>query len=573
MVNQIADELSVVIGRFTPSDNHTRSQADAAYLSQLLKSDNKIFKDLTDARFSRLKEIFTSIISHVPQASPEVRELQIEIARVLASEKEYKFRAEGLQIKQKDLETKCEDFQYKWSMAKAQLAKAQSKASQYMEQQNRRKSSTDDTQAISKQANGEVNGVAKVEGNGIINEEAESAKRAAFAEVEKRTQQVAELEAEIKKLNERLTANSSRLDNLSDEDYAQTQLFKTLKSQHEDVVKRINDLEARNIQYREEVQKLTGERSAYRNQVDEECRAKLEEAEAAVAKVDLDVQRIRSERDLIHQQKAIIEGNQTKHDIAMKQLQDLQLATEKQNEALQLEVDRLKLALSGHPSRALESTDVTDLSDEALRAEVSKLRTERTALNIELESMQAAVQKFKATATKKVSEVLAMDQEIARLKEAKYRLDSSRFNEKTTMDARKAECESMRKQNQKSGEMVTQIRDSENKIRELCANLEKQNAEYRASNELLTDQNGVKDRKIESLTNATTTHETQMTTWKAALAAKDADLAACLHDKRTIDAEFASLKSKFSDARKRIDERKSKNKSDSTDEVQMLRVS
>jgi len=58
-----------------------------------------------------------------------------------------------------------------------------------------------------------------------------------------------------------------------------------------------------------------------------------------------------------------------------------------------------------------------------------------------------------------------------------------------------------------------------------------------------------------------------------ALAAKDTDLAAALHAQRDAEAEAASLKSKLSDAKKKAEEWKTKNKSDPTEEVNMLRVS
>jgi len=497
--------LALLVGDFKPAENPTRQQDDASYLSQLLKSDNKLFKNLIDDRFTRLKHIFTTIVARVPEATPQVRELQNEISRLIASEKEHILRAERLQAQFKDAQNKCEDYQYKWSIAKAQLAKAQSKASQYMEMQNRRRTSTDTTESAAKQTNGDtVNGVSKVEVNGIANEEVESAKRAALAEVEKRKQQVEELEAENKKLNEQLTSTSSRLNNLSEDDYAQTQLFKALRSQHEDVIKRVNDLEAKNVQLREEAQRLQAERTSYRNQVEEECRVKCEDAEATIAKVDLDVQRIRSERDLIHQQKAILEGNQNKYDIAMKELQNLNSANETHMEALSSEVKRLKIALKEIQPESISLDDIADQSEEGMKKEIINLRTQMSALNMELASMQTAVTKFKTTATKKVQEFVALEQEIQRLKEAKHRLDSNRFSEKTILDSKKAECDNMRKQSSKSGEIIAQLKDSENKTKELCANLDKQVAEYRAQVESLTDQNGLLTRKLETLINAST---------------------------------------------------------------------
>jgi len=84
---------------------------------------------------------------------------------------------------------------------------------------------------------------------------------------------------------------------LTDDDYAKTDLFKTLKSQHEDVIKRINNLEATNVQLREEAQKLQAERTAYRIQMDDESRAVISETESQLARAEADLTRIRNSRD------------------------------------------------------------------------------------------------------------------------------------------------------------------------------------------------------------------------------------------------------------------------------------
>src|SRR5208282_3357518 len=94
--------------------------------------------------------------------------------------------------------------------------------------------------------------------NGIPEESeaSQSAYKEAVAIIAKQKEQLEAVTAENKSLTEQLTAASVRLSNLSEDDYARTELFKQFRIQHEDVIRRINHLEATNIQLREEAEKF-----------------------------------------------------------------------------------------------------------------------------------------------------------------------------------------------------------------------------------------------------------------------------------------------------------------------------
>ena len=345
-----------------------------------------------------------------------------------------------------------------------------------------------------------------------------------------------------------------------------------MKSQHEDVIKRINDLEARNVQLREEAQKLQAERAAYRNQVEEECRTRCEEKETQAAQAEASVQRIRAERDRVFQEKAENEGNQTKHDVAVREIQELNSANETHISALENEVKRLKLKVKETDPDDDTLDNIADQSEEGLKKEVSSLRSQFSSLHMEMSSMQTAVTKFRAQATKKVKEAVTLEQEVQRLREAKHRLESNRFSEKTVLEARKVEVENMRRQSSKSAEIIAQLKEAENKTKELFANLEKQVAELRHHLEIVTEQNRNLNHRVEQLNVVSSGHEAQVTSWKKALVAKDSDLSTASHSLHEAEAEVASLKSRVVDAKKKVDEWKNKSRSDPTEEVNMLRV-
>lgn len=92
--------------------------------------------------------------------------------------------------------------------------------------------------------------------NGSLDPSVRAASEAAIKEAtalaETRRSQTEQLEIENKRLTEDLTAAQTRLVSFTDDDYAKTDLFKLLKSQHEDVIKRVNDLEATNVQLHED---------------------------------------------------------------------------------------------------------------------------------------------------------------------------------------------------------------------------------------------------------------------------------------------------------------------------------
>ncbi|KAK3096417.1 E3 ubiquitin-protein ligase bre1, partial [Teratosphaeriaceae sp. CCFEE 6253] len=120
-----------------------------------------------------------------------------------------------------------------------------------------------------------------------------------LAVVEKQKTQVEEVEGENERLTNELSAARTSLASLSDDDYAESALFKGFKSQHEDMIKRVNDLEATNIQLREEAQKLQAERTAYRRNIEEERREAMDDSDAQIARAETDLARIRNIRDEI----------------------------------------------------------------------------------------------------------------------------------------------------------------------------------------------------------------------------------------------------------------------------------
>jgi E3 ubiquitin-protein ligase BRE1 len=490
------------------------------------------------------------------------------VARLLAAEKAHIIRFEKTRASMELLKEQCDDLKYKVGIAKTQLAKAQSQASQYLEWQTR-KLKPEEREEKAKTNGEKVNG--KEEHDTAINDEVETERRAAKAESTKRREQIEALEQENLKLNSQLTTATSRLTSLTDEDYAKTDLYITLKSQHEDVIKRINHLEATNTQLREEAQKLQSERSLYRLQVDEECRVNCADMESRMAHLEEDVQRLRSERDNAHMTKTRLEQSQLGHDESIAALKSLNAANEERVKTLESEIGRLKIQVDEQSPPAASIEEAASKSEEELRKDYSKLQAQYNALNDELSSMQSIVTRFRELANGKKDTILSLEAEVERLREAKNRMDLGNFAQRQAVDTKRAECENLRRQNVASAQVVSQLKDSEQRSRDLCANLEKQLAEMREQVNALTDENRIIGARTNESKIARDALSNQLADLTKALIAKDSALAETNHAYRDVEADLAGIKAKNADMKKKMEDIK-KNKPGSNTDMDDLRV-
>jgi E3 ubiquitin-protein ligase BRE1 len=496
--------------------------------------------------------------------------MQIQLSRLLANEKQHVVELQRVMAENKQLNERLDTAAYRYMVAEKKFDKSKSTAASMLEIQNVMQSQSGPGETSNMNGSG-LNGL--VDATGPASEEAETARRAATAMADKRKEQLDVLELENQKLTEELTSSNARLNSLSDDDYAKTELFKAMKSQYEDVIKKINNLEAINVGLREEAQKLQAERTAYRLQVDEECRTSCSEAENQLAKMDLDLQRIRAERDLVLQEKATLEVSQTKHDLTLREIQALNSAAEDRLKALESEVQRLRLQIGESHTEDGSGNDLRSQSEEDLRKEVASLRVQASMLNTELSSMQSAFTKSRAQAIKKSAEISSLEEQFERTREQKQRLEGNRFSERTLLDTKKLECDNLRRQSHKSGEIISQLKDAENRTRELCTNLEKQLTEHRDNLYALTEQNRFLQQRATETKLMSDGVQSQVVELKTILASKDLALVSASHSQRAAEAALEGMQVQLSDAKKKMEEWREKAHANPTDEIDMLRVS
>lgn len=533
--------------------------------SSLLFTDQEQFEEHLRNRSQEIKAVISRLFGPHKPNSTEVAELQSKISRLLAAEKGHVVELSRLQAEKEDLETRLENASLRYMVAEKKIDRAKSVTVAKLEKQallGATKPPTEEGVAV-KREDSAVNGT--IDNSEEIAElERELNKTTAISEKQK--EQLERLEEENSKLNAQLTELTTKSAILTDEDYAKSELFKQLKSQHEDVIKRINNLEATNTELKEEAKKLRSERTVYQTQLENEARGVLQEKEALLAASEANLARIRHNRDELLADQAMKKATMEQDHEASKKISELASAQEDRIKALESENERL----TGQSSAmAVDNAELDSLSIGDLRARYTDLERKYNLLNSELTSMSTAFQKTSKIASQKVAEFAAMEEKVLRLSAEKAKADQKFFAAMKSKETRDSEIRTLRLQNSKSAEAVSQLKEAENASRTLLATMEKQLAELKdaltfKTNEYRTvqQQNITQGLEVSRL-------NTQLTELKNQLTAKDGKLAQISNLCRAAELEVEELKASLKDTRRNLEQWKSK--SGQSEQYEILR--
>lgn len=423
--------------------------------------------------------------------------------------------------------------------------------------------------------NGQDGSNGQTESKGASGEElleVKEARKEAVAESMKRKEQLESLEAENEKLTAQNTTLNYRLSHLSDDDYSKTDLFKHLRSQHEDVIKRINNLEATNVQLREEAKEHQAERTAYRVQLEKESQIAIAEREAHLAQAENDLARVRSGRDELIAEVQMRKTAQSQDRTSVEQVKELASAKEERIRALESEIGRLKLQIGeseGHPS---PRSSLDGLSTEELQSRYSNLEKQYSLLNNELQSMGTAFKKTSALASQKVTNMSALEDKSIRLSAEKSRADQKYFSAMKAKEAREQEVRTLRSQNNKSSEMVSSLKDSEAANRALQVNLEKQIAEIKDSLNSIETKHRNSQQQLAERNILSDGLKVQVEELKKNLETKDTSASATSIACRKAEVEVETLKVRLEETQKSMEMWKTKGLGNESGEYEMLRV-
>ncbi|OOQ82094.1 E3 ubiquitin-protein ligase bre1 [Penicillium brasilianum] len=558
---QLVDEVKTILG---PSQDSIK---EPAFKSSLQFEDVDEFESHLKARTEDIREIISYFRSGVADLSPDVTQLQDQLAKKLAEEKVTIARLEQTVAEKQQLEESLEAASLRYMVAEKKLDRARSVTVAKLEKQflmGGQRPSSEGAQA-KREDSSPANGGTPV---GERSAELEETNNKLNAVLEKQKEQLQKLEAENAKLLGQITETKIKGSKLTDEDYAHTDLFKQLRSQYDDVVKRINHLEATNVQLREEAEKYRSERNAYKLQLEEESKATIAEKEAALMRAENDLARIRNTRDELFADQQIRKNAQDQEKSAGVKLQELADAREARIAALESEIERLRLQIEG--SKTAENVD--DIPIEELRSKYTSLERQYSMLNTELASMQTAYKKFSTLATQKVTDFGALEEKVARLTAEKSKADQKYFAAMKSKEARDMEVRTLRMQNSKTSDIVSQLKESEAATRSLLSNMDKQVSETKEALNSALERHRVTQQQLTESNIALEGLKNQVSELKTLSTSKDSTLSSTSSALRQAETEISGLKQSLSDTKKSLDNWKTKSLGNNSSEYEMLRT-
>ncbi|OQE93023.1 hypothetical protein PENNAL_c0006G01409 [Penicillium nalgiovense] len=556
---QLIDEVKILLGPSQAEDQET------PFKSSLQFEDVEEFEKHLKSRSEDIRAIISQVQSK-SNAPADVSEVQTRLAKKLAEEKVAIAELEKTLAEKQQLEESLEEASLRYLVAEKKLDRAKSLTVAKLEKQQSMGIQRPGESAQSKrEESSPANGGTPA---GERNPELEEANNKLTAISEKQKEQVRKLEAENASLLGQITEIKVKSSKFTDDDYAHTDLFKLLRSQYDDIVKRINHLEATNVQLREEAEKYRSERTAYKIQVEDETQSTIAEKEAQLMRAETDLARIRNARDELLADQQMRKAAQDQKKTSSLKLQELADAREARITALESESQRLRLQIEGSKS----ADNINDMPLEELRAKYTSLERQYSMLNTELTSMQTAYTKFATLASQKVTDFGAMEEKVARLTAEKSKADQKFFAAMKSKEARDVEVRTLRMQSSKTSDIVAQLKESEAATRSLVSNMDKQASEtkealnaalnkHRAIQQQLTESNIL----MEGLKN-------QVAELKGLSISKDSSLGTTASALRQAETEVAGLKQSLSDTKKSLDNWKNKSLGNSSSEYEMLRT-
>lgn len=570
--DQLLDEVSLMTKSGSPApidyDNPfptaTRFK-ESNELSRHLEQKATMIKD-------KITEIMGNLASTQGEPSVEVQEMREKFAKLLAAQKEEMVKYDNIRVQLQDATEKYRASSLRAYRAEKKLERAKSASVQRIEQQ-----------AIAGTGNSAGSGFSGVENgfdsrkevaNGLPQDD--EASRSQLKEIsavsEKQKEQMDQLMKNNASLAEQLTAATVKLSNLTDDDYAHTTLFKNFKTQHEEVIKRINHLEATNIQLREEAEKLQAERTAYRNQIQEETDALAGDVEIQMQQLQADLTRVRSARDELIADQAQRKAVQDQERCSIAQMKEVVAAKEDIINRLDAEVRKLKGAAEETLKEESLKPDIDSLDAEELRKKYVSLEKNFQSLNTELPALETAYRRAVNTASKKVMDFAGLEEKCQMLMAEKSKADQKYFAARKEMDNRIGEVRALRAQNAKSSEIISSLKDSEAREKSFLITMEKQVSDLKQANTTIMHEHKKLQSSSADFTSKIDALKAQVAELTILLKAKDGTVVGLKEQHYSTETEIEKLKVKLEKAQKERDSWKKKSLSNQSGEEQDLRV-
>ena len=538
--------------------------------SKLLSSDLVAFQVHLQSRSAEILAAVKQMFSQQSPSVPDPAAVQSEITQLLVREKLHINELEKSRLEVEQLNKYLEDASLRYMLAEKRYDRQKSKPVAKLE-----------AQAVlggkSETGSGLGGGDSKEDTSAQRYNEEHLAeitkfKREIEAASSKQKQQLSALASENEKLSAELTSMKNRFSRLNDDDCSRTDLYKYVKLQHEDVIKRINDLEAKNIQLRAEAEKLQAERTAHRASIEAEAQIVIAEKESQLSQNENDLTRIRAARDELLAEIAIRKAAQISERTSTEQIRDLMQTKADRIKSLEEEVDRLTAETDSRNGLTGLSPAKEEQSFEDLETRYSTLDRQYSMLKNELKSMGQAYQKSSALAAQKILGLSELEDKAVRMSAEKAKADQKYFAAMKAKEARDQELRTLRAQNSKSSEIVSQLKEADAANRAMVVNLEKQVAEIKTIHSGLTSKHLTCQQQINERNITIEGLKAQIEELKKGLTAKDSEYNTVSDLSRKAEVEIETLNVRLEETEKSLKIWKGRASSDQSSENEMLRV-
>ncbi|KAF4783248.1 BRE1 E3 ubiquitin ligase [Colletotrichum scovillei] len=557
---QVLEEMEQLVDPATPPSGPT----NPPYITSTHFKDNDEFQRHLDETASDIKKRAEAVLNRIANArgeiTPNIADLETRVNSLLAQQKDYLVKLDRAQQENEQLSEDLNKASLRFFKAEKRMDRLKSAQVQKLEQQFI-------ASAKPTIATGE-NGQDAAEANGNAAEALLKFEEAS-AVVNKQKEQLESAQADIKTLQEENSALKARREGLTDEDFIRTDVFKQFKNQNEDLIKRVNHLEATNKQLREEAEKLHSERTAFRTKLHDEAQTITSDLERQVEERDADLTRIRAARDEWYAKANMLETREKEEKQALQHLKELTGAQEDRIASLELELQRLKPEDQpmADPDPELESMPADELI-----SKYKKLQQDFESINKELPALQQAYKRSMGLAQKKVMEYTVLEDRAAAALAEKQKVDQKYFAVKKDADMRDRELGVLRSQNRKSSEIVAQLKEVEAQNRILISNLEKQLSDLKQANAAMAAEHKKMESSSSDAARRVDSYKNQIGELTSLVKSRDAAMAAARERTTTQEADVERLKVRADMMQKEKDEWKRKALSNSSEEEEMLRT-
>ncbi|KAI1661903.1 E3 ubiquitin-protein ligase BRE1 [Daldinia decipiens] len=559
---QLLQEVELLVEGNVPFQQGSDSQP---FPTHTQFKDLEEFESHLSEKTSTIKKMVEAILGRLNgtrgKVAPDITDLEKKVNALLSQQKEFLVKLDRLSAEKESLSEQLNIATLRYMKAERRLDRAKSAQVQKLEQQALNHVSTRPVGVD------QENGLSPDESN--TNSEAlQLALREAKAVAERQKEQLESALAQNKSLQEELTSVQTRLTNLTDEDYSRTEVFKVFKSQMEDLLRKVNSLEADNKSLRAAAEKLEAERESSRRKVESEAQALIAELEDQLQQADTTLARVRSARDELHADVTMLRASKEQDKTALEHMKELVSAEEDRIATLESELQRLQ------PSEDVDMTqrpEIDALSPEELREKYKKLLKDYNSIESELPGMTHAVKKFQALAHKKVMDQAAMEERVALAIAEKSKADQKYFTARKDGDLKFEAIQKLRTQNGKSTEIISQLKEVEAHNRTLVTNLDKQLADLKQTNASVMAENRKLETSSTEMSRRFDALKQQATELANLAKSKDSTTAVAKERAATLESDVEKLKVRLESVSKDRDKWKVKCLSNSSEEEEMLR--